>query len=368
MIDPDAPSRREGGVRRWPARVAWLLVLSVAFGTIAAPVLAEVSQNDIHDAEAVVSEAAARLRDAEDALDASRRREARLEDSLDSVEERLTVGEAEIEEGRREARDRIARMYMSAGTSEGPAWLAVGGIAQLPAHIGYLGAVARQDREVVNRLAVARGELLRLRTGIEAALAAQAAEIEELSAAVEARRAELEAARGDVDEVRAQWERQEAERRAREEAERRAREEEARRAREEEERKRQEAERRREEALAAMQAAAASATAAGWKPGAGVEPWRPLVEEHFPSGMVDDALRVMACESHGDPLIVNKYSAASGLFQHLPYYWPSRAQKAGWAGADIFDPEANIAVAAWLVDQTVRGGNPDPWAHWSCKP
>jgi len=203
---------------------------------------------------------------------------------------------------------------------------------------------------------------------VEESLAEQAAEVEDRAAVVDQRRSELEAARGDVSEVRAQWEQQEAERRAREEAERQRRAEAERQRQEEAERQRQEEEQRKAEALAAMQAAAASASAAGWTPGSGVEPWRPLVVKHFPAAMVDDALSVMACESLGDPLALNRYSAASGLFQHLPYYWPSRSQKAGWAGADIFDPEANIAVAAWLVAQTVRSGNPDPWAHWTCKP
>jgi hypothetical protein len=117
-----------------------------------------------------------------------------------------------------------------------------------------------------------------------------------------------------------------------------------------------------------MQAAAAAAASAGWTPGAGVEPWRPLVEKHFPEHLVEDALSVMYCESFGDPLAINRYSAASGLFQHLPYYWPSRAVKAGWAGADIFDPEANIAVSAWLVRVTVEVEGREPWAHWTCKP
>lgn len=64
---------------------------------------------------------------------------------------------------------------------------------------------------------------------------------------------------------------------------------------------------------------------------------------------------------------VNPYSGASGLFQHMPYYWPARAEKAGWAGADIFDPEANIAVSAWLVLRSEREGK-GSWAHWTCKP
>jgi len=90
-----------------------------------------------------------------------------------------------------------------------------------------------------------------------------------------------------------------------------------------------------------------------------VEQWRPLVERWFDADEVETALRVMACESGGDPNAVNVRSGAAGLFQHLPKYWPERSRKAGWEGADIFDPEANIAVAAWLQ----RTGG---WRHWVC--
>lgn len=88
-----------------------------------------------------------------------------------------------------------------------------------------------------------------------------------------------------------------------------------------------------------------------------VERWRPLVEKHFPPGMVAKALRVMFCESRGNPDARNPSSDASGLFQHLPRFWPQRSQAAGFAGASIFDPEANIATAAFLATR-------DGWRHW----
>lgn len=90
----------------------------------------------------------------------------------------------------------------------------------------------------------------------------------------------------------------------------------------------------------------------------GVEQWRPLVAKYFAPGSVDRALCLMGHESGGDPNAYNPSSAASGLMQHLRKYWDDRSRKAGWAGADIFDPEANIAVAAWLQ----RTGG---WGHWA---
>lgn len=90
---------------------------------------------------------------------------------------------------------------------------------------------------------------------------------------------------------------------------------------------------------------------------AGVEQWRSLVARYFAPGDVDLALRIIGCESQGVALAKNPTSSASGLFQHLGRYWPERSAAAGWVGANIFDPEANVAVAAWL-----RG---DGWHHWN---
>ena len=87
------------------------------------------------------------------------------------------------------------------------------------------------------------------------------------------------------------------------------------------------------------------------------EAWRFLVEAHFPASEVELALTVLWCESRGDPIATNPSSGAAGLFQHIPLYWPDRSAKAGFAGANIYDPTANVGVAAYLV---VRDG----WKHW----
>ncbi|MPZ52746.1 MAG: transglycosylase SLT domain-containing protein [Acidimicrobiia bacterium] len=95
----------------------------------------------------------------------------------------------------------------------------------------------------------------------------------------------------------------------------------------------------------------------------GAEGWRDLVEQYFPASEVDRAIRIIDCESNGDPNARNPSSGASGLFQHLPRYWPERSNAAGFAGSSIYDPEANIGVAAWLVYEYPAGG----WHHWTCK-
>lgn len=95
----------------------------------------------------------------------------------------------------------------------------------------------------------------------------------------------------------------------------------------------------------------------------GVERWRGMVASYFSSDLVDQALAVMECESRGDPDAYNPSSGASGLFQFIPSTWASARDQAGWHGADVFDAEANIGVAAWLVYSSSS-----PWAHWTCQP
>lgn len=110
-----------------------------------------------------------------------------------------------------------------------------------------------------------------------------------------------------------------------------------------------------------------SATSRSYTIGEAAAAWRPLVATHFPAYLVEEALAVVWCESRGRPGIVNPRSGASGLFQHLARYWSSRSSKAGYGGANILDPNANVAVAAWLARTSLEAGL-SPWAHWTCRP
>ena len=97
-----------------------------------------------------------------------------------------------------------------------------------------------------------------------------------------------------------------------------------------------------------------------------VEQWRGLVSAYFPSDRVEEALRIIDCESNGDPNALNPYSGAAGLFQFLPSTWESTSPKAGFEGASVFDPEANIGSAAWLANRYSQLGY-YYWHPWSCK-
>lgn len=97
-----------------------------------------------------------------------------------------------------------------------------------------------------------------------------------------------------------------------------------------------------------------------------VEQWRGLVEAYFPSNRVEEALRIIDCESNGDPDALNPYSGAAGLFQFLPSTWESTSPSAGFGGASVFDPEANVGSAAWLANRYEQLGY-YYWHPWSCK-
>ncbi|MDH4119952.1 MAG: transglycosylase SLT domain-containing protein [Acidimicrobiia bacterium] len=96
-----------------------------------------------------------------------------------------------------------------------------------------------------------------------------------------------------------------------------------------------------------------------------VERWRSLVAAYFPAGLVDEALQIIQCESLGDPDAVNPYSGAAGLFQFIPGTWAVASVEAGVGDASVFDPEANIAAAAWLSGYYQANGR-SPWAPWAC--
>lgn len=90
---------------------------------------------------------------------------------------------------------------------------------------------------------------------------------------------------------------------------------------------------------------------------------RELISAHFESADVNRAIRVAWCASSFNPSSINPATGASGLFQHLPENWAEHSAAAGRPAASIFDPEANVVVAAWMLYELPGG-----WSHWDCAP
>lgn len=93
--------------------------------------------------------------------------------------------------------------------------------------------------------------------------------------------------------------------------------------------------------------------------GSDVEQWRVSVALWFGAN-TDAALRVMRCESGGNPNAQHPGSLASGLFQFLPSTW--RTVTGEDYPGNVFHGPSNIAAAAKLSS----GGT--NWGAWVCKP
>lgn len=97
--------------------------------------------------------------------------------------------------------------------------------------------------------------------------------------------------------------------------------------------------------------------------------WKPLIEKHFREELWWEALQVLDCESRGNPNALHPASGASGLFQFLAGTWVLASTLSGNPGASPFDPEANVAAAAWLLEHSERVDHwRGRWGHWVCQP
>ena len=93
------------------------------------------------------------------------------------------------------------------------------------------------------------------------------------------------------------------------------------------------------------------------------EQWRSLVEANFPDGWAEWGMRIMQCESGGNPTAKNQNSTAAGLFQFLKKTWNRVAGTLGFPDYDsgaVYNPVMNIEAAAWLLEDSGTG-------QWACK-
>ena len=70
--------------------------------------------------------------------------------------------------------------------------------------------------------------------------------------------------------------------------------------------------------------------------------------------------RIGWCESNFLPGAVNPRTGAAGVFQWLPRSWAWASVQAGFGGASVFDPYANIYTAAWAMSRNL-------WGWWVCR-
>ncbi len=97
-----------------------------------------------------------------------------------------------------------------------------------------------------------------------------------------------------------------------------------------------------------------------------VEQWRLLVAAYFVPEKVNTAMCILNHETGGtgNPNADNPRSSAAGLFQFLRKTWnrvPLSVTGGSYDSGMVYDPEANVAAAAWL--QSHSG-----WGQWTVYP
>lgn len=85
-----------------------------------------------------------------------------------------------------------------------------------------------------------------------------------------------------------------------------------------------------------------------------VEQWRSIVAYFWPAAHVGRMLRIMRCESGGNPNALNASTDVRGLFQVRYPFWSKL-----WPG-NYYDPWTNAAIAyqVWLIQG---------YRAWACK-
>ena len=100
------------------------------------------------------------------------------------------------------------------------------------------------------------------------------------------------------------------------------------------------------------------------RPPAGCYGWLALVASYFPANEIDNACRIIGCESKGDPNAVSPTSD-HGIWQANKRTWDKPDHPEGWqqvTGTEwgmTHNPEVSTKWAAWLWG---RSG----WSPWVC--
>lgn len=83
--------------------------------------------------------------------------------------------------------------------------------------------------------------------------------------------------------------------------------------------------------------------------------WEGLAYAYWPEEEIATVLRIIECESNGDPQAVNPRSGASGLMQVMPFW----ADHFGYEREDLLDPSLNMEMAVLVWQE-------QGWEAWSC--
>jgi len=202
--------------------LAAALVLLVSAPSTA---LAQVTRQDLDEAQAKVREISRRLEGRLTELDRSIGLQSSYENRIQAIQRQLQDRQREMVLVEYLAKERARAVYMTAGASRFQTVLGSARLSELGARDGYLDSLAAQERDVVNELLFLQNDSVRLQGELEQLLANQQIDVERLKESSSDVYSELAIANAEYQKVFQQWQKQEEERRRREEEARRRAEE-----------------------------------------------------------------------------------------------------------------------------------------------
>ncbi len=193
-------------------RRAGALFIAILTVVSAAPAWAEVTQSQLREARAAVSEKSSELESELAALDAILAEHANTEIRIARIEETMADREREIAFSALAAREQARAMYVSAGESAFQAAVSPEGITRLGTKNAYLDAVVEVDTDAVNQLVFLQQDFASLQSQLSVLLTEQQALAAEVAVVTERLMAELDEANVIYQTLYSQWQTEEAER------------------------------------------------------------------------------------------------------------------------------------------------------------
>lgn len=201
-----------------------IVLFVIAALAVPATASAEVTQEELAEANAKIREVSARLDAKMESLDSLIYGRALNEERIAALQRQMADTDRQLALAELTARERALVMYITAGTGGAEAVLSVEAIAEEGARIAYLDAMAESDYDAVTDLEYLQADRERLQEEINLLIADQEVASAQLEDAAGEILSELEIANEEYQVLFAQWQVEEAERQRRAEEERRARE------------------------------------------------------------------------------------------------------------------------------------------------
>lgn len=184
---------------------------------LAAPALAQVTEDDVSEAERRMQEAQAKADSLARQLEDAYVRQVQLDDEITDLTQAMERNQIRLEESEAAVQELAVEMYVGASSSISLAVLLGGGSDSAPAGLEYVRRVQGVEDSAIGNLKATRAELERQTERLEQAKEEQSDVTAELASLTEEAEATFAAASSDYEVVFAQRQREEEERRRREE-------------------------------------------------------------------------------------------------------------------------------------------------------